>query len=168
VIILKLKPNLPPIPSLKDEVCMMKNQKGLTLIELIAAITIFFIVSSLLFGVYISIQKNYQVQKNQNQIGQDANQIIALIKNYHQKRTSYNNYSYRIYYDSTSKITYIEDVTSKQPLGSIPQNVSIQYGMDQNFEREDEVIDYNPIYVKITITNQTGKAYIVDTIISNY
>jgi prepilin-type N-terminal cleavage/methylation domain-containing protein len=168
VIIQKLKPNLPPIPSLKDEVCMMKNQKGLTLIELIAAITIFFIVSSLLFGVYISIQKNYQVQKNQNQIGQDANQIIALIKNYHQKRTSYNNYSYRIYYDSASKITYIEDVTSKQPLGSNPQSVSIQYGMNQNFEREDEVIDYNPMYVKITITSQSGKTYVVDTIISNY
>jgi prepilin-type N-terminal cleavage/methylation domain-containing protein len=142
----------------------MKNEEGLTLIELLATLVIFSIVSSLVFGVYMNIQKNYQVQTNQVQLVQDANLIIALIRNHHQKSTS----PYSIHYDPTSKITYLEDSTTKQPLGTIPEIVTITFGMNQEYYREDELVDYDPLYLKVTLNKQNGDPFVIDTIISKY
>jgi prepilin-type N-terminal cleavage/methylation domain-containing protein len=140
----------------------MENEKGLTLIELLATIVILAIVGSIIFGVLLNIQKNYQDQTSQNQLGQEANYIIAIIRNYHQKGSAYT-----ITYDANRKV-FIDGSLGKQQLGQDSQTVDILFGKDESFTREDDTVDYNPLFINVKITDQKGKSVEIDTIISNY
>lgn len=67
----------------------LKNQKGLTLIELLATITVLSIIGLIIWGVFIQGTQYFQNAMTKNQMQQEANIILERIKNIHQTSDSY-------------------------------------------------------------------------------
>jgi prepilin-type N-terminal cleavage/methylation domain-containing protein len=77
-----------------------KNQRGLTLIELLAGLTVSLLILSLTLSLLTFTYKSFQQSKIQQQMQQEANIMIATISNFHQS-----NGSISINYSSSNKIT---------------------------------------------------------------
>ncbi|OCA91268.1 hypothetical protein A8F94_05250 [Bacillus sp. FJAT-27225] len=147
----------------------MKNEKGITLIELLAAIAILSIVSSLVFGVLISSNKNYTKLSAKTDLSREANLIIATIKDYHLKKTSY----ILDYKDvsSTEKRAYIGSSTPDIDLTKKNLNIKIKVGKTNGFEGTFPltVDTKEPLYIHLELRDKNvNKPYIIETVIKRY
>lgn len=144
----------------------MKNQNGLTLIELLATIAIFATVSTLIFGVLLNSQNNYETLSTKNSLSQEANLAITLLKSYHREGQEFS-----IEYDDTTKKAFIVKGTDVVPLVSDPYSVSIKagFGQYQDFTSPFIVNDFKqPLFIWLQLYEQSGKSYEIDTTIYSY
>lgn len=141
------------------------NQKGLTLIELLATLTILFIISTLIYGVLININKNYSKIEDQNTLEQETNYIISTIKNYHLK-----NDVYKISYDPSTKTAFIGTTSATNKLESDDLAITLKIGYPdyKDFSGEVTIDGTKPESLYVKLTNNQGQSYETDTIISRY
>lgn len=142
----------------------MKNERGISLIELLAVITILLILSSLLYSVLIGTNRNYHQISTKNQLQQEANLIIAAIKNYHHQ-----NASYYLSYDDKSQTASIGINSPDNLLGNNIDKFEVQIN-DTNIQIGKsgyQVFSSNSIAINIELKSQNN---IVDinTIIKRY
>lgn len=144
----------------------MNNEKGITLVELLAAISILLIISPLLYSVLISANKSFSQISAKSNLEQEANLITSTINSYQQGGSSYH-----ISYDSGT--AYIGTDTPDHLLGNekIIENIEINGTTIGKSPNEDADIDPNiikSITVKITLNNHQGDTFVIDTIIKRY
>lgn len=142
----------------------MRDEKGVTLIELLAALTILAIISSIIYGVFFNVNKNYYQISGKSALQQEANTIISTIKSYHQRQNSY-----QIKYDSSSKKAFIGvgGNTPTTPLGSPNFNIELVTDIPPS----NNIININTsksLNITITLTNKQGTSYKTNTIIKRY
>ena len=145
----------------------MKNQKGITLVELLAAISILFIVSGIIYGVFFTFNKNYDHISAKNNLDQEANLILATIKQYHLEQKSY-----YIKYNSSNKKAFIGNTTADKKLGDDKYYMEIKVGFpepDNMINDTDTKIDSSqPLRVYLKLTSTQGHSYDVETIVKRY
>jgi len=143
----------------------MKNERGLTLVELLAAITILFIISALIYGVFFGFNKNYSQISSKNSMDQAANIILATIKQHHLKYDQY-----KISYDETKKTAYIGEKAADKLVGDARYNLHIEIGYpDAVAISGSKNIDSSlPLSIQLTLNDKTGQTYEVKTIIKRY
>jgi Tfp pilus assembly protein PilE len=140
----------------------MNKENGLTLVELLASIAILFIISSLLYGVFIGINKNYHQISNRTEMEQEANIIINTIKNYHQLQNTY-----QLSYDPSTKKAFIGVTTANIQLE--PEDIDIVIKInDTDFSGVQTIDSSIPLSISFTLMTKQGQTYDVDTIIKRY
>ena len=140
----------------------MKNEKGLALIELLAAISILFIISSVIYGVFFSFNNNYKQISEKSSMDQTANIVMATIKQYHLKYDTY-----EISYDSQKQEAFIEVNDSKTRLGDESIKMQLKLG-DTELSPLTIIDSHKPLAIQMILTNKSGKSYEVETIIKRY
>lgn len=142
----------------------MNNQKGLTLVELLAAVTILFIVSAIIYGVFFTFNNNYDRIVKKNSMDQTANIVLATIKKYHES----NDY-YQIRYDDVDKDAYIGKDTADNTLGDSNFDMEIKVGYPAAAVFTITKVDsYQPLAIYLKLTNQKGQTYEIETIVKRY
>lgn len=68
---------------------LLKNQRGLSLVELLATITILSTIGILIWGVFFQGTKHSKIAISKNQMQQEANIIISKLTKVHQTATNY-------------------------------------------------------------------------------
>ncbi|MBB6455052.1 competence protein ComGC [Salirhabdus euzebyi] len=102
-----------------------RNQKGITLAELLGTIVLISIVSALLMGIIISSMKNYESVESSNHIRNQANQIMFQLTTIHQ-----NNLEYTLQYidQHAFEIEYVATNGEKKSL--LVERESYQYELE--------------------------------------
>ncbi|MFD2639233.1 type II secretion system protein [Piscibacillus salipiscarius] len=67
----------------------MKDERGITLVELLATLTLMFIVGSVVFSVTLSTINHYQQSEIESQVQSDLNRFIAHLTDIHQTHKQY-------------------------------------------------------------------------------
>jgi type II secretory pathway pseudopilin PulG len=146
----------------------MRNEKGLALVELLAAISILFIVSTVIYSVFFGFNKNYDQISEKNSLDQTANIALATIKQYHQKYEKY-----FIRYDDVTKTAFIGETlsTANYPLG----NPGIELEMKTGFPDAEsftsatkEIESIQPLKIELHLKNKAGQTYEFETILKRY
>lgn len=143
----------------------MKNENGLSLVELLAAISILFIISSVIYGVFFGFTSNYKQISEKNSLEQSANIVVATLKQYHLKHDTYD-----LRYDSASKAAFITVNGKETRLGDESVEMQLKAGYPQpmeimgNLHRETQ----EPLAIELILTNKSGKSYEIETIIKRY
>lgn len=139
----------------------MNNEKGITLIELLVAISILLIISPIIYGVLIGVNKNFNQITVKSNLEQEANLMISTIRSYHQREASY-----YLAYDEAQKKAYIGNNSASNLLSQniVTFEVSNNAGM---------VNLNNPIYTNNFITvhiilKESGETVDINTVIQRY
>ncbi|NKE06379.1 MULTISPECIES: PilW family protein [Mesobacillus] len=142
----------------------MNNEKGLSLVELLAAIAILFIVSGIIYGVFFTFNNNYDRISHKNSMDQAANLILTTIKQYHQK-----NESYWIKYDASSKKSYIGVTTADNLVGDTDYSMDLKVGYPTPITISNTKIDAKqPLTIQLLLTDQKGQTYEIETTVKRY
>lgn len=157
----------------------MKSQKGVTLVELLVAISILLILSSVVYSVLIGANKSYNQISEKTSLQQEANIIISTIKNYQLKQDI--NYSYILNYEPTLRKTSIGEVPPPgetmvlTPLGRNDLYVTLKVDNDiyydsnnPNFPSKQQIFVSRPLYIYLKIENKQNQSYEISTIIKRY
>lgn len=145
----------------------MRNQKGISLVELLAAVTILFIVSAIIYSVYFSFNKNYEHISTKNSIDQEANLILATVKQYHQTHKEY-----YLKYKVANKDAFIGVSQADNRLGDDRFDTEIKIG----FPNAEDIVDntdvkinsHQPLKVYLKLTGKQGQTFVIETIVKRY
>lgn len=143
----------------------MKNQKGMSLVELLAAISILFVVSAIIYGIFFGFSNNYEQISKKNNMNQAANIVITTIKQHHQQHDQY-----QVSYDQPNKAAYIGVSDANNPLGdsSLEMEIRIGFPEAQAFSGIKIIDSHEPLTVHLKLKNDAGQSYEVETIIKRY
>lgn len=143
----------------------MKNQKGLSLIEILAALTILMIISSIIYGVFFNVDKNYKQISQKSNLEQEANIIINTIKNYHQRQNTY-----KLSYNPLNGDAFIGTTAANIPLERSDLQIFLKagYPLPEDFAGEITIDGSIPLAIYLKITTKQGQSYEIDTIIKRY
>ncbi|GAM12074.1 PilW family protein [Mesobacillus selenatarsenatis] len=143
----------------------MKDERGLTLYELLAAISILMVASALIYGVFFSFNKNYNQISAKNNMDQTANVIIATIKQYHLKYDEY-----IIDYNASAQSAHIGVTDSEQILGDARYSLQIKAGFPEpeSFSEKKMIYSDTPLSIHLLLKDKTGQTYEMETIIKRY
>ncbi|WP_404433530.1 PilW family protein [Sutcliffiella horikoshii] len=155
----------------------VQNERGLTLIELLATIVIGAIVIGLATSVFVSAAKQNKMTYEHNALRQEANLIITKLRQIHQEPDSNEEpYSYSLCYESNEKI-YL-DTTLTNSLGNENykfKNVEFINAIEtaDSYKTIDSTNDcinsvdiYSPLLVKFTLVNDQGQEFDMNTAIA--
>ncbi|ESU30778.1 hypothetical protein G3A_20350 [Bacillus sp. 17376] len=143
----------------------MKDQRGFTLYELLAALSILMIASALIYGVFFGFNKNYNQISAKNNMDQTANLIIATIKQYHLKYDEY-----IIDYNTAEQSAQIGVNTSEQILGDSRYTLQIIAGSPEPepFTGKKVIYSNSPLSIQLILRDNTGQTYEIETMIKRY
>lgn len=143
----------------------MKKEQGITLIELLAALSILVIISSTLYGILNGVNKNFYQITGKSNLEQEANIIITTLKNYHQHENSY-----KLFYDTKNKKAYIGVATANNQLERSDIDILLEAGYPNYniFSGEITIDPSSPLHVYIKLSNSRGQSYEIDTILKRY
>lgn len=142
----------------------MKNQKGISLVELLAAIAILFIISGIIYGVLFTFNNNYDRISDKSSMDQTANLVLTTIKQYHQT-----NDSYWIKYDQSAKQAYIGKDTANNLLGDSLYRMEIEVGYPATADISNMKIDsHQPLSIQLNLIDQKGQTYEIETTVKRY
>lgn len=143
----------------------MKDERGLTLYELLAALSILFIASALLYGVFFGFNKNYSQISSKNNMDQAANIIIASIKQHHLKYDEY-----IIEYNEDEQSAYIGEKNANTVLGDKQYNLKIYAGYPEKeiLSGTNVIKSKIPLSIHIVLTDKNGQQFEQETIIKKY
>ncbi|QED48805.1 PilW family protein [Cytobacillus dafuensis] len=152
------------------------SEKGLTLIEVLATLTISFIIFGSIYGVFISVNKNYTGLTEKNNLSQEANIIITTIKKYYLA-----NSEFILKYNEDKETVFIGKNDSEPLIALTDQNIKIEEflackeeitGMNkkkcEDEDKYENITTWEPLYLKITLSNKKGQKYNIDTMINKY
>lgn len=155
----------------------VQNERGLTLIELLATIVIASIVIGLATSVFVSAAKQNKTAYEHNALRQEANLIITKLRQIHQEQDSQDApNSYTLCYESNEKI-YL-DTTLTNSLGNENykfKNVEFINAIENpdTYKKIDSTSDcitsvdiYSPLLVKFTLVNEQGQEFDMNTAIA--
>ncbi|WP_099352102.1 prepilin-type N-terminal cleavage/methylation domain-containing protein [Fredinandcohnia onubensis] len=145
----------------------LKQNKGITLIELLASLAILTIFIALLSGVLINSMNYFDLNKKKISLSQEANQILANITNIHQDTAEYT-------------LTAINSGTGNKQI-KVNETVISHPDLDieilnagqtdyQVFHSSLVVETSNPLFIeiKITDTENTQNSFTLRTVINRY
>lgn len=144
----------------------MRNEKGLTLIELLASLSLLLIVSSLMYGVLIGVNKSNAKTADKNKLEQEANIILLTIKNY-----QLGDMPYKIKYDAGTGSYSIESAAKRNLIAKGNIILFRIDGTEINKNQPEKNIDprqKKAITLYIKIQSDVGEAMIIDTSIKRY
>jgi hypothetical protein len=143
----------------------VKDERGLTLYELLAALSIFFIASALIYGVFFGFNKNYSQISAKNSMDQAANLIFATIKQHHLKYDQY-----IITYNDTDQSAYIGEKNANTILGDTRYKLQIKAGYPEAevLSGAHVIKSKVPLAIHIILTDKNGQIYEQETIIKRY
>ncbi|NRD76015.1 prepilin-type N-terminal cleavage/methylation domain-containing protein [Bacillus sp. BRMEA1] len=144
----------------------MKNESGLTIIELLVTIFILFIISSILYSVLIGINKNSQQISSNTNLEEEANIALTTIKNFQLTKSIY-----VLSFDSNKKVYLIGNSSPSQPLGSTDiSKLTIDDGYGSTIPSSPNMKTINTATSKsISVHIELGNGiYKFDTIIKKY
>ncbi|WP_026572291.1 type II secretion system protein [Bacillus sp. UNC438CL73TsuS30] len=148
----------------------MKDEKGVTLVEVLATLVILGIISLLIFVVFLGVNKNYQKISKKTDLEQQANLIVSTIKSYHLHQVSYT-----IKCDSSSGYYLIGTPSANNQL--VKKNLVNKF-LINNIPISSELTDSNSILIDLSTTknvsvyielkNEQGDTFKIDTRIKKY
>ncbi|MBS8265087.1 prepilin-type N-terminal cleavage/methylation domain-containing protein [Mesobacillus boroniphilus] len=143
----------------------MKNEKGLSLIEVLVTIAILTLATTIIYSVLFGFNRNYQQLSEKNNLDQAANIMLASIKQHH-----LNNAEYILSYDKVHKRLSIGQSGSTQPLNEQGISVEIKAGNNNPipFEGEKVIPSHAPLIIDLKLINKQGQSYEIETIIKRY
>lgn len=146
----------------------MKNQKGITLIEVLATLAILSLVSTLIYGVFIGSQQNFHRISTKTSLSQEANLIVATIKNYHTK-----NDKYILDLNSSTQKASIGTTSANIPLHKDKMKIQIKYDITGTntysvLTGPITIESSKPLNLYIKITDTNGDFEEIGTIIKRY
>lgn len=143
----------------------MKDERGFTLYELLAAISILFVASALIYGVFFGFNKNYNQISEKNNMDQAANLIISTVKQYHLKYDKY-----MIDYNAAEQTAKIGVNASEQFLGDDRYSLEIMAGSPdpEPFTGEKVIYSNSPLSIQLILKDNTGQTYEIETMIKRY
>lgn len=133
----------------------IKNNQGLTLIEMLATITILFIIGGMVYAMLFQMFSNFNTSENRITARQEANLIIAHLTMIHQTSDKF-----EIEYESENffKTTADDDDSNTMMLG----HKNYQYELRVASQTLSET---NPI--TIDLTDEANKELKIDLTLSN-
>ena len=152
------------------------NEKGLTLVELLAGIVILAIISVCLWSIFHNSMNHNNREVSKNQLQQEANIIINTIQNLHTKHkitqlvVDENNSSFTIYYLDRNQNNIIQNTKFNK------KNIKYEFCADQDPmnkcvlsykifpESVTEVPQYFKFTLKLSSTNNENINFEVETI----
>jgi prepilin-type N-terminal cleavage/methylation domain-containing protein len=142
----------------------ISSQKGVTLIELLAAITISAIVIGLVYGVLSSMLHNNEKAMSYNTVRQEANAVITQIRTLHQKG------SLELCYENDETI-YLDTIKTDRLAsdGYRFQNVSIVQS-SQTITGTGQCANIKsaaPVRVSFTLIDTNNNKFGIDTTLEN-
>lgn len=140
----------------------MKNEKGITLVELLASVTILFIISSVLYGVLLGRNKDYNRIASNANLEQEANLIFTTVKYYHQSESSY-----KLAYDSETKTAYIGKDQANTVLGN-PNDIDAMMINGVDLKNSPNPIAINTTDFITVIIVLKNHSVVIDTVINRY
>ncbi|WP_423799228.1 PilW family protein [Neobacillus sp. SAB-20_R2A] len=145
----------------------MNNQKGMTLVEILAVLTILMIISYIIFSVFFGMNKNYAQISGKTDLQKETNLIISTIRSYHLKNTGY-----KLSFDSTAKKAFIGDASASNQLNRNDLDLltfTITF-KGTTYTNGDVTIDQTnkPIEITITLKDKEGQTYETTTMIKRY
>lgn len=145
------------------------NECGVTLIELLAALTIFMLILISFYNVLIGVVENIEHRKAQEDARREANYVLSLLTNVHQTSSYYELMSID---DSTFQINYVvkgepkrvQVKTTPYQLELILNGQPLQDQISINTTKRDQL----SINVSLTLTNHQARndEVHIETIIS--
>ncbi|NHM30487.1 PilW family protein [Neobacillus terrae] len=152
----------------------MRDEKGITLIELLAALSLMMVVSLLIYGVFFDTNKNYSRFSEKTSLQQEANLMIMTIKSYQQKEDSY-----LLSYDSSKDKAFIGKSEAKLPLHRNDITVTSFKAGNNYFECNDtNILDIGnftvippsqkQLFICIKLKNKQGQTYQINTSVKRY
>jgi len=148
---------------------IIRNERGMTLVELLAALTIFIILIGIVYGILISIVQNMEHRKEQEDARREVNYILTLLTNIHQKSSYYEiqsidhtRFEIRYIFQGEEKIEQI--VTAPYEWELIINGQSLQDKIAIDTKKENQL----SIHVSLTLTNHDKRfdEVKIETIIS--
>lgn len=152
----------------------INSEKGLSLIELLAVLTISIFILGSIYGVLVSVNRNYINLSEKNLLSQEANLIVTNIKRYY----------------LTNPVFILKDyqqeafigIDDSQPLDNLTNksikitnffacNEEINSLNKNKCELKNDVksfATFEPLYLKITLSNEHNQTYEIDTMINKY
>lgn len=143
----------------------MIDERGFTLYELLAAVSIFMVASALIYGVFFGFHKNYNQISAKNNMDQAANLIIATIKQHHLKYDEY-----IIDFNDTDQSAHIGVKTGDQLLGDARFKMKIEAGYPEplSFTGKKTINSRSPLSIHLMLMDKTGQTYEMETIVKRF
>ena len=125
----------------------MINQKGVTLLELLATLVIFGIFSTIIWAFLFQTMKTNEVEISKNQIQQEANIILKALDEVHRKSSEYT-------------IDYNSDEIIIRPINSSPivfTNSQIEYNLSPLMSGESISPNTEQLNVTLVLKSKTNE-----------
>ena len=143
---------------------MFKNEKGLTLLEVLVTLVIVSFIGIIIWSVFNSGIKYSNNEISKNQMQQEANIILTTLTKIHQKATSYS-----IVSDGSCSITVNANINNKSEVYEFENKKLCINITHNNMTEEFDPINKNNIvtlYITISEINNTENEITIDGVLS--
>ena len=139
------------------------NEKGITLVELLAALVLFAIVSALVMTVLFNVFQNSENISDNAQLRQDANLLISAL------RSNYNQGDFKVGLNGSKSLLIDEQEVNSSMTSSIDELELINGGNSISAVNEsmDVTADGTPLSIDLKLKNEAGQTYSISTKIEN-
>ncbi|TFB13900.1 hypothetical protein E3U55_15160 [Filobacillus milosensis] len=153
---------------------MIKNERGLTLVEVLTTLILTFIIGTLVFSVAISAINNYQHSEIQSQAQSEVNRFILNLTEIHQSHSTYtitriDASSYQVTMDgNTYTFDSALDNVELYINHKIWQNGSLltDHLLEVGHSKEIDHREKQDLFIKVTDSNPRFKTIEISTSIS--
>lgn len=150
----------------------IKNQSGLTLIEVLATLTILSFVTIILYSIFANGLHYSNQAKETVLIQQEANYLLTILKEQHEKSNSYSitvedDYKKVVIKDSANKTVTIENPNYHYRIYRYdPYTPNSQELFENNVEYQIDSTENFPIFISIESISNPNLKFEVKTILS--
>lgn len=134
------------------------NEKGITLVELLAALSLFAVVSALVMTVLFNVFRNSKNISDNAQLRQDANLLVSTLRS-HYNQDDFEDFDVRL---NDSKILLIKGQEVNSSMTSSIAELEINGENLISNENEEEkfvTVDGTPLSIDLTLKNEAGQTY---------
>lgn len=131
------------------------NEKGITLVELLAALSLFAIVSALVMTVLFNVFQNSENISDNAQLRQDANLLVSTL------RSHYNQGDFKVGLNDNNSLLIDGQEVNSSMTSSIDE-LELKNGENSISAVNDSMIvtaDGTPLSINLTLKNEAGQTY---------
>ena len=137
------------------------NEKGITLVELLAALSLFAIVSALVMTVLFNVFQNSENISDNAQLRQDANLLVSTL------RSHYNQGDFEVGLENGNNSLLIggQEVNSSMTSSIAELKINDENLISNEDENKsmDVTADGTPLSIDLTLENEAGQTYSIST-----
>ncbi|APZ48434.1 hypothetical protein BW721_01280 [Jeotgalibaca sp. PTS2502] len=142
------------------------NEKGITLVELLAALSLFAIVSALVMTVLFNVFRNSENISDNAQLRQDANLLVSTLRShYNQDDLEEDKFEVSL---ENGNILLIDGQEVNSSMTSSIAELKLENGENSISAANDSMIvkaDGTPLSIDLTLKNEAGQTYSISTTI---